>query len=98
MHLTEQSINLEDAALPGASETPCRALARARSAAHAGPAGAADRRNILGVLHFAGTCSADAAQAEALPTSCRMAALKAGDERPLLPGMVEGDLFRVPFE
>jgi hypothetical protein len=33
-----------------------------------------------------------------LPTSCRMAALKAGDERPLLPGMVEGDLFRVPFE
>ena len=35
MHLTEQSINLDDAALPGASETPCSAPARAGSAAHA---------------------------------------------------------------
>ena len=44
MHLTEQSINLEDAALPGASETACSALTRARSAAHARVSQADERR------------------------------------------------------
>jgi hypothetical protein len=30
--------------------------------------------------------------------SCRMAAFKARTDRPVLPGLLEDELFRVPFE
>jgi hypothetical protein len=32
------------------------------------------------------------------PPSCRMAAFKARADRPALPGLLEDELFRVPFE
>ena len=108
IHLTEPSINLEDAAPPGASETACSALARARSAADArvsqadehrgerdsGPAVARPGASAAGYLE-------NGYGVVGWPISPGLYAGRIGDlraDRSVLPGLLEDDLFRVPFE